>query len=284
MKTILVPTDFSENAGNALDYAIGIAKGCGARIVLVHGYFSVFVSPGIPPESLLKQINENKLNAESQLKHLAEKVELKKIACEIVNKEEIAIELILDTAEKMKPDLIVMGTKGASGISDEFFGTNTAAVLKKTTCPLMTVPAGTVYQPAKNIIYATGYNRRDIEALIKIVDIMRFSDPRISLVHISEAGSGEENKEENMETFKTMVESELNYKKLDYRVEDGEDVYEAFERIVESESPELFAMTTYNRNLFDRLFGASSSRKMAYHTKIPLMTVHFGERPVSLFE
>jgi nucleotide-binding universal stress UspA family protein len=121
IKKILVPTDFSETAGNALKQAINIAKVTKANLKLVH-----IVTPAnySPSESLVALddtfYNKKIKKANLDLKAIAKEIkELNSISVEYVVKLGSIKEEVCDLAKKEKSDLIVMGTHGTSGVKEE---------------------------------------------------------------------------------------------------------------------------------------------------------------------
>jgi nucleotide-binding universal stress UspA family protein len=137
MKTILVPTDFSKSAENALNYAVLIAQKENAKIILLNAYDILITSPVlVSPEIIMEEIRILENNSKKQLQLLSKKIiEVKKIKCETICKHGFTSEVILEISEKIKPDLIIMGTKGASGIKAVIRGSNTARVIENTNCP-----------------------------------------------------------------------------------------------------------------------------------------------------
>ena len=275
MKTILVPTDFSKNANNALDYAIAIAKKENAKIILAHAYNIIYIYPDVPVQYAADQIKATEYGAKKQLDALCAKVRSSgKLRCDYLNKQGLAVDVILEVAEKIKPDLIIMGTKGASGVQEVLIGSNAAKVIEKAKCPVISVPAKASYTPIKNITYATNYETSDIISIRKLVDIAKLFDARITLLHIYYDGFAPDLEEEHMRKFKSKVSSKIHYKKLVYKFVYGKNLMKMLEDHVKATSPDLLSLSTHHRNLFDKLFGTSLTKKMAYHTKVPLMAFH----------
>lgn len=279
MKTILVPTDFSENANNALHYAIELAKKEKAKIILLHAFHFTLVYPDMPLQFLDEQIKTAEQLAGNQLKLLCEKVE-KSSECEFITQEGLAVDLILDTIEKKNPDLVVMGTTGVSGIKEMFIGSITAKIVEKATCPVITVPKNADFKPIKNITYATDYYMSDINALSKIVEIAKLFDARITMLHVCYDMLTHEAEEEFMGAFKIKVEKDIQYSEMAYKLVYGNNLIDVLEDYIKNESPDLFSMSTHYKNLFDKFFGANSTKKMTYHTKVPLLAFHFEQIPI----
>ncbi len=143
IETILVPTDFSDDAGKALEVATDIAKDFGSRIVLLHAYHIdlPFTSPGFGGPVILPSgfYVDFQNNAIAQVEALA-----KSASGEGVEVSGIAIErpawlAILDHAEEISADLIVIGTRGLTGLKHVAFGSTAERVVRSTKCPVLTV-------------------------------------------------------------------------------------------------------------------------------------------------
>jgi nucleotide-binding universal stress UspA family protein len=282
MKTILVPTDFSENANNALDYAIELAKREDAKIILLHAFHVTYIYPDIPMQYLTEQMQSLEEITNRELKLLCEKVEKSgELTCEFYNKESLAVDFILDTIEKKKPDLVVMGTAGASGFKEMIIGSNTAKIVEKAKCPVIAVPEKVLFSPIKNITYATNYNLTDIYALEKLVDIAKLFNAKITLLHVCYDVFTHDTEDDFMNIFKDKVKKDINYDKLEFKLIYGKDLIDVLEDYIKQESPDLISMSSHYKNLFDKLFGSNSTKKMAYHTKVPLLAFHYKEIPVA---
>lgn len=281
MKTILVPTDFSKNANNALNYAIEIAKKEHAKIILLHAFHVAYIYPDIPIQDLTEQIQAEEQLAHKQLKLLCDKVEESgTLKCEFIYKESLAVDFILYTIKKKKPDLVIMGTRGASGIKELIIGSNTAKVVEKAKCPVIVVPEKSSFSPIKNITYATDYNLSDINVLEKLIEIAKLFDAKITLLHVCFEVFTHEAEEEFLDIFKNKVKNEIHYHKMDFKLVYGNNFVDVLDNYIKHESPDLISMSTHYKNLFDKLFGTNSTKKMTYHTTIPLLAFHYKEIPV----
>lgn len=280
-KSILVPTDFSKNANNALDYAISLAKKENAKIILLHAYHVTYVSPEVPMQYIDEITLESEQEAQKKLKLLSTKVtETAKLKCELITRQGLAVDLILETIESKKPTLVVMGTKGASGLKEVIMGSNTAKIIDKAECPVIAVPEKASFSPIKHITYATDYNTSDIDALKKLTEIGKLFNARITILHVCDNEYTLESEKEYMNKFKNKVAEKIKYDKTEFKLLQGKQLLKVMEDYISHESPDLFAMSTHHRNLFDRIFGTSSAKKMAYHTKIPLLVFHYKPEPI----
>ena len=142
-KTILCPVDFDENSLAALDKAVEIARHLGSSIILVHVLPLVIVPGEVPPPLGLYEDQEK--DARAKLADVAkQKLTGMKHEAHVYTGDVIAS--ILEAQAKHQPDLLVMATHGRRGLARMFLGSVTEAVVRKATCPVLTVreevPAG----------------------------------------------------------------------------------------------------------------------------------------------
>lgn len=144
--TILVPTDFSEDAGAALEAATQLARVFDARIVLLHAFSvdlpltgAAFGGGVILPEGFYVEYrNHATLKVDQLAKETASEagVEVQGVAIQ-----QPASAAIVEQAEKLPADLIVIGTRGLTGLKHVALGSTAERVVRKAGCPVLTVKA-----------------------------------------------------------------------------------------------------------------------------------------------
>lgn len=142
-KKILVPSDFSEDAEAALDLAIQIAQDMGAELHLVHAYRLPveMLSPyGVPlPDAVVPEIRKA---AGGQLQEQLDRVRRSGVQAEAHLREGTAPEAVAEAARALGADLIVMGTRGRTGLAHVVLGSVAERTLRAAPCPVLTVKAG----------------------------------------------------------------------------------------------------------------------------------------------
>jgi len=154
-KNILVPTDLSEGAEEALDYACDLAKMFGAKIHLVN----VIGIPalGVPElgvaltSTVIDQIIRDN---QAALEKLAESKKCRAQIGEVLLRTGDARDVINHAAAELGCDLIVMGTHGRRGVSRALLGSVTETVVRTAPCPVLTVRAHTTVHPGHNEVAA----------------------------------------------------------------------------------------------------------------------------------
>ncbi len=273
MKTILVPTDFSKTSLNAIEYASEIAKKEKAKIILLNAYHYFPPSSDIPlPADIIDSLrteSTSKLNALCK-----ETVKDEKIKCETVSKFNFAFPAILETAEEKKADMIIMGTTGASGIKEMFMGSNTASVIERAKCPVLAVPAIAGFNGIKKILYASDYHASDLDALQKLVEIAKLFKAKIIVTHISDEEFNQFSEENYLNNFKNIVKRKINYDKISFNLSVGKQVEKVLQKEIDALKPDLLALSMQHRNFFEKIFGSSLTKKMSYHSEIPVIAFH----------
>jgi nucleotide-binding universal stress UspA family protein len=143
-QNILVPTDFSDHSKAALESAIQIAKSLGSKIHVLHCY-QIQVG-GISPYGIALPSNyfdEIRKEASRQLNEWTDQVASDGIEVESSLSSEFPSQAIALAAEKFGSDLIVMGTRGLTGIKHVMLGSVAERTLRVAPCPVMTVKAST---------------------------------------------------------------------------------------------------------------------------------------------
>jgi universal stress protein A len=140
IKTILVPTDFSETSEDAIEVAVEFARRFSSEIVLFHVYqLPAYVFPdGLMPVApeLLQEVERS---IASELDRLADRVAARGVRVKHATSMGPTHTEIIRKLEAMKADLVVMGTHGRSGISHALMGSVAEKVVRKAPCPVLTV-------------------------------------------------------------------------------------------------------------------------------------------------
>lgn len=269
---ILVPTDFSKLSKVAVLYAAALCKKLKGEMVLVHAVYFDAPSKGQVEVKMRKIMDTMVENAEQDIitltKEIREKVGSKlNITSYVV--EGHPVENVIDSiAKKYKVDFIVVGTKGASGLKKVLMGSNATAVISNSTIPVITVPEFARFNNFKNIIYASDMSSPTKE-LDSIINLVKVSNATLHVLHILPVDS--KNKFDSDKLNTELIE-QYNYPKIVVAVRKSDDIKDAIEEYVADSRAEIIAMFTRKLSFFDRLFGTSVTRAMAFHSWIPILS------------
>lgn len=276
MQKILVPTDFSTNALKAVTYASEIAIKSGATLHLLH-----VIEPSLnmatmqSDSSAKKVVNEKTEKLNLSLRSIAEIYPELKVVPSLAGGS--IIPSILKYAENENPDLIIMGTKGASGLKKVFFGSVTAGVIGKTKIPVLTVPASYEIEEPDGIVFATNQFEKNIDLLNKIVAISElFSAP----VHVVVFKDTDGNKdadfiynEEQLNDYLRFLKETFPKGKFKGEILEGKDFEITIDNYTKKNEADLIVMVTYPKSFFEKVFLKSVTKKMAFHSTTPILAI-----------
>ena len=141
IKTILFPTDFSNGARAALDHALSLARDYKARLILLYVIQDISIAEWYIPSALsvTDLIEDMQKGAWKEMDRWSAEV-----AAQVKDVEKMVVRgvpfvEIIRTAKEKNADLIVIGTHGRTGIDHMLFGSTAEKVVRKASCPVLTV-------------------------------------------------------------------------------------------------------------------------------------------------
>ncbi|HEY6978977.1 MAG TPA: universal stress protein [Chitinophagaceae bacterium] len=264
MKTVLVPVDFSNVSANALLFAAELCKRASGSLIIVNILRKDEDEEEIKNrlESIVANLKKNfgpDLICESSFKHGNFITTLKKI---------IAIQ---------KPDLIIMGTKGASGLKKILIGSNAVKVMGKINTPVFVIPETARFenfldQGKRRIVLATDLEFFDDENALHILKeiALLIKEPKIRVLNVRPENTGlsyEKRAERSflLSVFQPEIETQ-RFTMFSSSVIDGINAY-----LNENADTGLVAMIARDSG---RLIQKHYTREMASHTHLPLLVLH----------
>ena len=263
MKTILVPIDFSKNAHNALTYAIGMAHKKIAQLLLLH---------------VCQQKEGNTTRATKQKQNKLEVLcdsinKLQKVQCSAQIEEGIVTDCIEKTTAAQKVDWLVMGTKGAKGIKEIYFGSNAKRASQKAHCPVIIVPKKAQYKGIRNIAFYCSYYdvETSLSTLMEIIELAEFYTADIFVFQINDEECIMQEEKKLFENFKKKVHSATKFKNIEFHLISGNDDEARLEFILHEASSDLLAISANNRLMMEKIFGEKTKHKAINRRQIPLL-------------
>ena len=268
---IVVTTDFSAPAEQALQYAISLAKRLKAELCVLHVNQVAMVDSTMPAETYQMFVKEIEDQTSIQFETL-EKLLLKEseVAYTTHSRYGFVAEEICDFAANQEADMIVLGTTGASGAAEVLFGSNAASVVSKSVVPVLVIPRDSHFKNLTRIVYATDYNEPEFPSMLRLIYFAEQFDCRLDVLHVKSDADKYFNAENN---FFKKNKDKISYPNIHFIELEKGDVLNSINMYVEMEHVDLLVMAKHNRNFFDRLFHRSLSKKMAFHTQIPLLVL-----------
>lgn len=273
IKKILIPTDFSANADNAIEYILSLFKKQEVGLTFLNAYHVPVVSPEIPAGILYEAIAAGKKSSTKKLSSISESISKnsKGFTCNFLVRPEPVAEAAREITSVENIDLVAMGTHGATGIKKVLFGSNAAATITSVACPVLAIPGKAKFWQMKKMLFATDYHESDLADISSLSEIAQRFDAEITVVHMCE---GREADSDLLHRFESKVRLRCNYEKITFTLLGKADILKSLDRYIEQNDIELIAMSTRKRSPFEKLFSPSITKKMVYHTSVPLLAFH----------
>jgi nucleotide-binding universal stress UspA family protein len=273
MKKILVPTDFSATADNALLFAFELAKKTGASVSLFHGFHEFYTVQG----KYTELFDEVKESADNALKWQSDKyaslpeftgvdVKLHSLPGNIINSLKEIIEIT-------NPDILIMGTNGATGLKEVWVGSNTVKVIENFDLPVIVVPAEANIKPLEQILFPSDLKAvKRITGLAILKMIAEETGSKVTLLNIKKP---DETYDADDMLFQSRIFNLLGdsvQKKFERK--ESINVLDGINEYIDSNPGfGMLAMISRKKNFFDRLFGVEYTKQMAFNTNLPLLVM-----------
>lgn len=283
MKRILVPTDFSEQAGYAMDLACQIARKAESELVALHvldhtGLFdfstgsSAYPLMGNPAGLDLDQKFLESLysNAEDKCTQFLKPYE--KEGFKISKKIKIgsAFHYITEEIDDNKTDLVIIGSKGSSGFEEVLIGSNTEKVVRHSNCPVLTVKSKMNIENVDNIVFATNFKEEDSHVAEELKKLQEIFLAKMHLVRVNTPNNFETNRKIMAQADKFIQENNIsNYTINIYSDKVEEDGIIFFAQDINAD---LIALATHGRSGLLHLLSGSIAEDVVNHAKRPVWT------------
>lgn len=275
MINILVPVDFSKKAEYALGFALDIAKMNEAHVLAYHvveyptGATIDPVGMSVPTPYDSDFIDLLKKNSGSQMELF-----LAEFAADIDSEISVGNPYldISDKISELNADLVVMGTKGSSGLKEFFIGSNAEKIVRTSKCPVITLSQPTAKSDIKDIAFATGVVDVSEEVMTKVKQLQELFHAKLHLVRINTPN----NFERDQVIEKGLEEVARRYMLKDYTINIYNDIYEdqgilSFANKIDAS---MIAMGTHGRKGLKHLLSGSLAEDVVNHARRPIWTFH----------
>jgi nucleotide-binding universal stress UspA family protein len=279
MKTILLPTDFSNNSWNAIRYAIEFFKDTECTFYLLHvNRVSDLVAidrPYIIDQNVIEETFTKP--AIVRLKQLISKINTlpinKKHKFFTITDHNLFIDSIRQNITDLNADFIVMGTKGAEGFKKIIVGSNTADVITKVKCTTLAVPENANYNKPREIAFPTDFSMSHPDETLGVLkEILKNHQAAIRFLHISKRKEATLNEEQ--EKNKKALEDFFKEFELSFHFLKNDRIEDAVQCFADSRDVDLIVMVAKNQNYFQRIIFRPKVETISYHTDIPFLVIH----------
>ena len=273
MKNIIVPTDFSDQAADALKFAVDMAKQSNGEIWLAHVVelpmsadpmitTSLYVDDSIVKDSIARaQKGFDKLTS----KHRASGVKIN-----------TSVEFgsptmaILNMIEEKKADGVVMGTKGASGLKEVFIGSNTEKIVRGSKVPVISIPRSAKIGSIKNIVFPNSLREGNEKLILAVKDLQNFFKATLHVVFVNTPALFKR----DYETIGRLNTYAKRYMLKNFELHVYNDIseQEGTMNFAQDIDADMIALGTHGRHGIAHLFSGSIAEDLVNHVQCPLWT------------
>jgi nucleotide-binding universal stress UspA family protein len=289
---ILIPTDFSETAELAVDHAVHMAKLSGAEIILLHVYETLLYTSGIDYslmsvtaeyESAIQKSSEDKLEEQGQrIRNLS--------GVKVSTRLELgrAYSTVVDVAEELNVDIIIMGTHGVSGFQEFFIGSNAYRVVTSSPCPVLTVQTHATKLGFDNIVLPIDDSFASRQKVNYAIEMARKYN---ATIHV--AGLMLDSDEDFVRKFKIKIEQTEEYLKnhnvkFTIKLLYGDNLADMAMDYGRDINADLIMIMTEQESDIKGIFMGPYAQQVVNHSKIPVISIrpeaeHFANQSFNPF-
>lgn len=279
MNRVLLLTDFSKNANEAVDFAFQLWKGRSCKFFILNiQKTSEFTTDDLitakPHESIFASIiADNKAKINAYIETLKDKVSNEDF--ELIAKVDYDVfsDAVKQAVSTYDIDYIVMGTNGISGASEQIFGSNTMQVIRNVSCPTIVVPEGFSFRPLKEVLYTQ--TEKFCPTKAELAPVVALLGDRASRMHLLAIHPPEARDLESLE--KTLAELENDpFGDIVTQVETLEDlpVPQAINAYQQLNEVDLHVFLVQKESFLKRFLFGSNAGQVSHRTRVPLLVLH----------
>lgn len=272
MKKILLLTDFSKNATNAISYAMQFfkTKKCTFYLLHVHKARSYVTDDLLasPKNSIHDSIVEKqKIKLDALIKTLRRDYKAEDFYFEPIIDYDVFTDAINQAITKFNIDYLVMGSNGASNIKEVIFGSNTINVIEKVNCKTLVIPSSYNFLPVNELLVSLQpEDSLDTSLFEDILNFVEDFSPHLHVLRIS--------LETDNSTLVKNDKEKLVLLDSQYHIIEGVPIDYAVSSYLQTNRIDMTSFITKEKSFLERLFSASPSKELKSRMKLPLLVLH----------
>jgi len=270
---ILLPTDFSDNSWYAIVYALRFYADKECTFYLLHTTKMNVSTMSNLSNKLTDIVNENAMTELEELKEQVERANANpNHKFEIILRSEDLEKAIKFVVNKYNISLVIMGTNGASGAKEFFFGSNTVKVIKRMNlCPVLTIPSTHDFVVPKQIAFPTDFNRfYDATELQPLKDLADVYNSKIRIVHINVEEKLNDVQEHNLTILKKYLE---DYEHSLHWMPDYTKKAKEINVFIEDLEIDILVMINYRHSFLESIINEPVIKKIGFNPIVPFLII-----------
>ncbi|MFV9550699.1 universal stress protein [Algibacter sp. PT7-4] len=278
MKNILLPTDFSKNSINAIYYAIEFLKDVKCQFYILNVQkASAFITDDMLVVNSSTTIYKTLINAAKKsinniITTVTDEFYNKNHTFHAIVDYDNFIDSINQVTAKHQIDLIIMGTKGASGIAKVLFGSNTVRVMQRCNIPVLAIPNGCKFKALKQMAFATTNSKCfKIEHLAMFSSIKKRFNAIVQILHLADENHLAYSACDNIDFFNTHFKNSTQK----FISAPSQDIYNVVHTFLQKNNISMLAIMNKKHSFLQRLFNTHAVERFAFKIDIPLLVMQY---------
>ena len=284
-KRVLVAIDFSSYSIKACQAAFQIAKEHDAKVKILHVY-SIRYPLTFPfadaiadksDDTILNRTRKQMLQFCFEIDSLISSGDLPSVNYSYSLREGVVEDEVESFIKEYRPNILVIGTKGASNKETNSLGNVTADIIEMTDIPVLAVPEHVnITEDTKNlhVAFLTNLQKSDLDSFDTLSSILNLYKIRVTLVHINLINKkGDKWADQELTKMKEYCIEKYKGSNIEYKLIDSPDLPNAISDYISSDKVTMIALNTRKRNIFGRMFAPSMSRKILLKSDVSLLVL-----------
>jgi len=277
MKSILVPTDFSKNSIRALKYVQILFAGMECNFYVL--YVGTLLDTKRDTESFQETDESSGENTKGKLKELVKETRSHSTEANHfffpLHEYGFFIPTIKKHLEENDIDLIVMGTKGASGLKEKVVGSNAGDVITRVQCNTLVVPVQAALAKPREIVFPTDFNIfYSLKILRPMEEMVKLGKAQFRIMNALKEGDGLNLEQEKNKEYLLDFMNDTFPENYSFHTITNEKVKRAIQCFAESRDVDMMVMVAKNLNFIQQVLFDSIVEQISFHTKIPFYVIH----------
>jgi nucleotide-binding universal stress UspA family protein len=275
MKTILAPTDFSKQANNSVTYAAEVATLTKSKLILLHVYGLPIIQSDVQVVMpAWPDMEKDCMDSLVKRKRILQRKYGTDLEIECICKMGYSVDEILNQSISEKSvDLVIMGMQGAGYLSEKLIGSVTTSLIKKSKCPVLVINEKVKFKSLKKIVLAFDYEKRLNKTVLNpLKEFVKLFKSQVLVLQVV-------NETQKMPSIKNAVagigtEHVLEEIKHSYHFIKNDDVINGINKFAANKKADMIVIIPRKHKFLSSIFRETNTKKMAFHTSIPLLALH----------
>jgi len=276
MKKIVLTTDFSENAWNAIFNALKMYAEVECHFYLLHAYTPSAINMlGAKSQQRLGVIYDSLSKySEKELEEMYHYFQIHhknpKHSFTTISKANTLEDAVKDFVLKNDIDIIIMGTQGATGAKEVFLGSNTVKVINTIkNVPILIMPEGFNFQRLNTLLFATDfaspYKKNELEPILELSKLWKAS---IEIIHVAVEFNLNDHQKANKEILKDRLSGlDFHFKNIPFEV----NISKSIDLYLENKDSCILGLIRHHHTFWEKVIGEAVVKKIAFHSNIPVI-------------